>query len=247
MKLFEIYKSVITEAEIQSCISKFGYELFGSQFGGSERNTSIENAYADEIDAFTDNMYGEETTPEFKKAIKTLKGCVAQYPEVLIPESTDVFRGITIPAKYFIQKKQLIDLDGIAPYVYKARSPIQSWSIDFKEASSFGNHDTLNEVSSSIDFNDYKTPQARRELLKSMIAEDLRIAFVLKYHTNPDEFMFKSKYFKKLSQAESEEELLRIDNKPIQVEIKFNNNNKLFISDKSLTLLNYINAGIEGK
>ena len=44
-------------------------------------------------------------SPEFLKAMKTLKGCMQQYPEVLIPEKTKVYRGLTLPAKYFIDLK----------------------------------------------------------------------------------------------------------------------------------------------
>ena len=111
MKILEIYKTLLKEAEIESCVKKFGHELFGHELGGKEANTGIENSYVRDISDFTDNKYGEETSPEFVKAVTNLKGCMKQYPEVLIPESTKVYRGITIPVKYFIDKKQVIDLN----------------------------------------------------------------------------------------------------------------------------------------
>ena len=96
-------------------------------------------------------------------------------------------------------------------------------------------------------FADYQTPQARQGLLKDLINEDLRMAFVLEYTTNPKEFIFKSKYFRILSAAHHEDELIRIDNKPIQVNAKFNDHEDVFLSGKGLLLMKYINAGIQGK
>lgn len=245
MKIYKIYESIITEAEITSCVKKFGYELFGHELGGKEKNTGIENNYVRDISDFTDNKYGEEITPEFINALTTLKGCVKQYPEVLIPEKTNVFRGITIPVKYFINKNQPINLTGPNPYVYKASNKIQSWSNSFDAASTFGNHDTLNEISKNINFSEYSTPESRKQLLNLMISEDLRIAFVLEYMTNSNEFIFKSKYFRILSGAHHEDELIRIDNKPIQVTAKFNDHEDVFLSGKALSLIKYINQGIK--
>lgn len=245
MKIFEVYKTLIVEAEIESCVKKFGHQLFGHELGGKEPNTGIENSYVRDISDFTDNKYGEETSTEFVKAVTNLKGCMKQYPEVLIPESTKVYRGITIPVKYFIDKKQQIDLTNSNPYIYKARNKIQSWSDSFDIASTFGNHDTLNEVAKQIDFTELGTPQARQQLLKELINEDLRVAFVLEYHTNPQEFIFKSKYFKLLSMAHHEDELLRIDNKPVKVLAKFNDHEDVFLTGKGLTLMKYINAAIK--
>jgi hypothetical protein len=245
MEIYKIYESLIIETEITSCVKKFGYELFGHELGGKERNTGLENNYVRDISDFTDNRYGEETTPEFMKALGTLKGCIKQYPEVLIPEKTSVFRGLTIPARYFIDKGEPITLNHKFPYVYKARNEIQSWSTNSNAASTFGNHDTVNEIAAQINFSLYQTPEARQELLKKMIAEDLRIAFVIEYTTNSKEFMFKSKYFKLLSMAHHEDELIRIDNKPIRVMAKFNDHQDVFLTGKGLALIKYINKAIE--
>lgn len=247
MKIFEVYKTLINEAQIEACVKSFGHELFGHELGGKEANTGIENSYVRDISDFTDNQYGEETSPSFIAAVIKLKGCMKQYPEVLIPESTKVYRGITIPVKYFIDKKQAIDLNNPNPYVYKARNKIQSWTDNFDIASTFGNHDTLNEVAKGINFAEYGTPEARKRLLQEMIAEDLRVAFVLEYHTNPQEFIFKSKYFKMLSMAHHEDELLRIDNKPVNTLAKFNDHEDVFLSGKGMMLMKYINAGIQGR
>ena len=247
MKILEIYKSLITEAHIEACVKSFGHELFGHELGGKEKNTGLENSYVRDISDFTDNKYGEEITPEFVKALDTLKGCMKQYPEVLIPEKTNVYRGITIPMKYFIEKHQPVHINIPNSYIYKAHSKIQSWSNDIDSASTFGNHDTLNEIAKDIDFKEYATPEARQRLLKEMIQADLRVAFILEYTTNPKEFIFKSKYFRMLSAAHHEDELVRIDNKPVQVLAKFNDSDNVFLSQHGLMLLKYINAGIRGK
>jgi hypothetical protein len=114
----------------------------------------------------------------------------------------------------------------------------------FDSASIFGNHDILNEVASSINFNDYQTPEARKELLKEIIAKDLRMAFVLEHETNSNEFIFKSKYFRILSNAYHEDELIRIDNKPINVIAKFNDHVDVFLTYKSILLIRLINKAI---
>jgi len=244
MKILEVYKTLLTEADIQACVKKFGYELFGHELGGKEKNTGIENSYVRDIEDFTDNQYGEETTAEFVNAMETLKGCMKQYPEVLIPEKTKVYRGLTLSAKYFIDSKQPIDIHKPFPYVYKARNKVQSWSTNFDAASIFGNHDIINEMSKEFNFNEYQTPEARKQLLQDVIAKDLRMAFVLEYNTNPNEFIFKSEYFRILSQAYHEDELIRIDNKPINVMAKFNDHSDVFFTLKSYQLIKLINKAI---
>lgn len=244
MKIFEVYKNLLTEADIESCVKNFGYELFGHELGGKEKNTGLENQYVRDIVDFTDNQYGEETTSDFLKAMKTLKGCMSQYPEVLIPEKTKVYRGLTLPAKYFIEKRQPIDMDKPFPYVYKAKNKVQSWSTNFDAASIFGNHEIINEVANQLDFSDYQTPEARRQLLNDMIEEDLRMAFVLEYDTNPNEFIFKAQYFRILSKAYHEDELIRVDNKPINTMAKFNDHSDVFFTHKSLLLVKFINKAI---
>lgn len=244
MKIYKLYESFVREAEIEACVAKFGNELFGSQLGGSEKNTDLENDYLEKIKDFTDVSYGYDIDKSFVKALFDLKNCTNQYPEILIPEKTNVYRGTTIPVKYFIDNKQQISVENQNNYVYKANTLVQSWSTNFESASIFGSHDILNEISRNFDFDTLQTPEGRREFLQDMINEDLRIAFVLQYKTNTDEFIFKSKYFKKLSQAEYEEELIRIDNKPINVIAWFNDNDDVFLSGQSSLLIKYINKAI---
>ena len=90
----------------------------------------------------------------------------------------------------------------------------------------------------------YQTPEARKQLLKDIIAQDLKMAFVLEYTTNPNEFIFKSEYFRILSKAYHEDELIRITNKPINVMAKFNDHEDVFFTLKSYQLIKLINKAI---
>jgi hypothetical protein len=245
MKILELYKNLITETEITSCVKNFGYELFGHELGGHEKNTGLENSYIRDINDFTDNMYGEEINPDLVKAFKTLKSCMKQYPEVLIPEKTKAYRGVTIPVKYFIENKNPIDTVKPFNYVYKASSQIQSWSPDFDIASTFGNQDSLNNFSESFNISNYQTKEARQELLQSLVSEKIRLAVVLEYVTNSNEFLFKSKYFRMLSRNSHEDEIIRIDNKPISVLAKFNDHEDVFLTMNSLKLIKVINYSIQ--
>lgn len=244
MKIYRIYESVVNEAGIKGCVAKFGNELFGTELGGTEKNTELENDYLDKIIDFTDISYGHDIDPLFVSALKTLKGCMTQYPEVLIPENARVYRGITIPIKYFIDNKQQIFVDAKNEYVYKANNKIQSWSTSYESASMFGGQEILNEIAKKIDLDLFNTPESRRNLLSDLIAEDLRIGVVIQYNTNPEEFIFKSKYFSKLSSVDIEEEVIRFDNKPINVIAWFNVEGETKMSNDGSMLINYINKAI---
>jgi len=244
MKILETYNTILKEAEIEACVKKFGYELFGDELGGKEKNTGIENKYLDDIRDFTDNKYGQEIDPDFVKAIKTLKSCAQQYPEILIPDKTKVYRGLTIPIKTFVEKKTFIDLNKPFPYTYTAKSKIQSWSTNFDAASIFGNHDMLNEYAATLNIADYQTPEARKKLLGDVIDNNLRAAFVLEYQTNSSEFIFKANYFRILSRAYHEDEVIRLTNKPINVLAKFNDHTDVFLTYKSIQLIRIINKAI---
>ena len=244
MKILETYNTLLKEAEIEACVNKFGYELFGDELGGKEKNTGIENKFIDDIKDFTDNKFGQETDPDFIKAMKTLKSCSQQYPEILIPDKTKVYRGLTIPIKTFVESKSLIDLHKPFPYTYAAKSKIQSWSTNFDVASIFGNHDMLNEYAATLNLANYQTPEARKELLQKVIASGLKSAFVLEYQTNPSEFIFKAKYFRILSKAYHEDEVIRLTNKPINVMAKFNDHTDVFLTYKGIQLIRVINKAI---
>ena len=244
MKLYKLYETLMSEAENPSCISKFGQELFGDELGGKERNTPIENNYLELIKDFTDNMYGEETTNQFINALQNLKSCMSQYPDVLVPDSSTVYRGTMIPLTYFINNKQPIDIQGPNNYTYKANSPVQSWSISYETASNFGSHETLNEISNSIGHVETSSREDLTRLLQTLVNEDMRLSFVFAYKTSPDEFIFKSQAFSKLSKMEHEVELIRFTNKPIHVTAYFNDNEDNHLSEDSINLIEAINKAI---
>lgn len=245
MLILEVYKTLLTEAHVDACVKNFGYELFGHELGGTETNTAIENSYVQSIEDFSKNMYGKDINPKFVSAMNKLKGCMKEYPEVLTPENTQVYRGLTIPIKYFADKKEPIEIRKAFTYTYKATNPIQSWSTDYEAASLFGKHDSFNELVNSINLDDYQTPEARQQLLKHIIDKNIRIAFTLEYHTNPQEFMFKSKYFRMISNVHYESEIIRFDNHPINVLAKFNDSPDIF-SYKGVKLIYLLNKAIAG-
>lgn len=244
MKILETYNTLLKEAEIEACVNKFGYELFGDELGGKEKNTGIENKYIDDIQDFTNSKFGEQIDPDFIKAMKTLKSCSQQYPEILIPDKTKVYRGLKLPIKNFVARKTIIDLQKPFPYVYEAKNKIESWSTNFDIASIFGNHDMLNEYAATLNLADYQTPEARKELLEEVMAANLDAAFVVEYQANPSEFLFKSKYFRILSRAYHEDEVLRMSTKPINVLIKFNDHTDVFLTYKCIQLIRVINKAI---
>jgi len=245
MKILKLYEHIILENSVEACVNKFGQQLFGDELGGTEKNTGIENSYVRDINDFTDNMYGEETTPELVNDLKNLKNCVKQYPEVLIPEKTTVYRGTTIPLSYFIKNKVKINTLEPFPYIYKAKGKIQSWTPNFDVASIFGNQDDINSFSENFNIGDYQSKEARQNLLNEVLNSNIKIAFVLSYVTNPKEFLFKSKYFRMLSKNTHEDEILRIENKPIQVMAKFNDHDDIFLSLNGLKLIKVINYAIQ--
>lgn len=243
MKIYKLYETVLNENNVSSCVKAFGSELFGDQLGGNEPNTPIERNYADEIKDFTDNMYGESTTPEFIKALQHLKSCIGQYPEVLIPENITVFRGTMIPIKYFIVNKQKINFEGKNNYTYKANSQIQSWSIAYENAANFGSYDDLIWFSDKFDYDD-TTDKGLIDLLNLIISKDIRLPFILAHITNEQEFIFKSEHFRKLSKMPDENEIIRFTNQPVQVVAYLNDEQTENINKKTLKLLSDINKAI---
>lgn len=245
MKIFEVYKGIVNERQIEACVKNFGEELFSPQLGGDEPNTRLEDRYLELIHDFTDNAYGEETNPDFIKALSNLKRCTEQYPEILTPKDTMAYRGTTIHVSHFIDNRLTIETDREYSYVYKASSPIQSWSTNAKASENFGKHEIVNEIARKIDFEDYTTPESRRDLLNLMVKEEMRIGFVLSYMANENQFIFNSEYFRVLSAMYAEEEVIRMTNKPINVTAKFNTNSQeAKLTSDGFTLIKLVNQAI---
>jgi hypothetical protein len=231
MKLIKLYESLLNEAAVTSCVAKFGYELFGQELGGREKDTPTETNYIDLINKFTRVEFGRKINPGFVTAIDNLKRCTSEYPDVLIPEKEKVYRGIMIPLRYFINTKSQILIDKPISYIYKASNMVQSWSTSKESASLFGFADSIFELYNEYIENGYnKSKSATYQFFEDIKTKhsDIKIPFILQYSTNKSEFLFKSKFLSILSFQVAENEVLRVDNKPIETLAYFNSNTEDF-------------------
>ena len=234
MKLVKLYESVLRESAAESCIAEFGNILFADQLGGGdEKNTGIENKHAKAVYKFTDFDFGKNIKPEIQNAIINLQKCMTTYPEVLKPNIQKVFRGASAPIMEFIKNGKLPTYNETEPFLYKARSPIQSWSEYESVAERFGEAEKLNDFSRSInDFNNL-----RLEMLIPKLSK-MRIPVILVYTATPKDFLFKGEYLNKMSEFGTEHEVIRVDDSPIEVEAYLN---EKWLSLASRNLIRRIN------
>ena len=234
MKLVKLYERVIRESAADSCVSEFGKILFGDQLGGHEKNTGVENKHAKAVYNFTDFDFGKNMKPEIEKAIDDLQYCMSTYPDILRPNIQKVFRGTSAPMLDFIKNGKLPTYNETVPFVYRANSPIQSWSEYESSAESFGQAEELNifsrEISDNID-------NITLEMILPKL-DNMRIPIILVYKSNPKDFLFKGEYLNKMSEFGTEYEVIRVDNAPITVEAYLNDK---WISHSSRRLINKLN------
>ena len=240
MKLLENYFSILNEADIQACISKFGYELFADQLGGDEPNTNYEDNTVDILSDFTSQSHGINMTNDFINKVNQLKKCGKQYPEILIPEKTTVYRGENLSLKNILINKINLNNKEFTPYIYKALSKIQSWTTNHDVAIEFGSSDAINEFASELDLN-VKSYDDLKRIKDIILQKDVKIPFILKYETNNSEFLFKSKYFKKISKEPHEDEVLRVTNNPINCGMILNQTPVIFYTLSATKLIKIIN------
>jgi hypothetical protein len=229
MKIFNLYEHIVEEEVVtqkaESCISNFGHELFGDELGGKEKNTRIENNMVDLLKDFTDNQYGEETNSKLKSGLKVLKSCMSTYPEVLMPDNSVAYRGESIPFKYLFQNYKDINDNGSFTYLYKAKSLVQSWTESYKVGSNY----VLNQINAKLEkiLNTITNPDydtlSDVEKIKWLSREidytnflTYNIGVLLSHMAAPDSFLFKGKYFNKLSTFDDEFEILRVSKEPIR-------------------------------
>lgn len=224
MKLIKLYESVLTEGQVEACIGKFGQELFSPAFGGDEKNTETEDDYLELIHKFSGKAHGSRIDTNMYNMAKNLKTCVSAYPEILQPEGM-AYRGTKITIedllKSYPEIKNQIRTGQPFQMVYNAKTPIQSWTDDEDVANDeFGQSGSL--LLLMLDKFD-KAKQAGKvdDFLQHLIAHrlDTKIPIIIKYRTRLEDFIFKGKYFNHLSSAD-ENEILRIDNRPIEVYAK---------------------------
>lgn len=227
MKLVKLYESVIIEGKAKACMVKFGSELFDPQLAKHgeeiEPNTDTEDTYLKLIDQFTTYHHGKALRPAFISAMKSLKGCISSYPEVLEPEGV-AYRGLNVPLSELLSQYEDIsnDLDkgGIFDFVYVSPSVIQSWTADKYAAEDFA------KISPFLlqYINEYKKVLGNPTELAKFTEElynhinDISVPIVVTLNTTSDDFLFKAKYFMFLSQHEYEKELLRLNNQPTRVQ-----------------------------
>lgn len=225
MKLVKLYEAVIIEEKAQSCLVKFGKELFDPQLSkGSELepNTNIEDDYLKLINQFTDYHHGKALRPTFIDAMKSLKGCISSYPEVLQPDGV-AYRGVNLPLSKLLSQYEDIsdDLDkgGVFDFIYTSQSIIQSWTIDKNNAEDFAKVSpfllqTINQYK-RVSENPNELANFATELYVNM--DNISVPIVITLNTNSDDFLFKAKYFKLLSKYKDEDELIRVNNQPTKV------------------------------
>jgi hypothetical protein len=224
MKLYKIYESVLTEGQIEACVSQFGKELFAPEFGGTEPNTDKEDKYIELIDKLSGTGYKTNVNTEFIDMARNLRRCVGANPEILQPEGS-VYRGtkstIGDLLKSFDNIKNPIRMGQLFPMVYGANSPIQSWSDDEDMANDdFGQSGTI--LLSLLDKFDVARKNGTIEDFISHIIQselDIKVPIILKYRNTQDDFIFKGSYFNYLSRND-DNEVLRVDNRPIEVMAK---------------------------
>jgi hypothetical protein len=221
MKLYKAYKRVLTEGTVEACVSRFGQELFSPQMGGNEPNTEIEDDYAELIHNYTGGEFTDKVNPEFIEMARNLKKCVSAYPEILYPEGY-AYKGTKTTIKALLESydkiKNAIKTGQPFEMIYAAKTPIQSWSNDEEiSKEDFGQSGPM-LLKLLQKFDIAKENGNVSEFIEHVIEHklDSKVPVVLRYNTNPNDFLFKGKFFNYLSRQE-EDEVLRLDNRPIKV------------------------------
>jgi hypothetical protein len=228
MKLVKLYEDILREGEAESCIAKFGRELFDPQLkvdgepSNIEPNTDIETKYLNAIIDFTKVNHGNKLNDYFIQAINDLKKCASMYPEVLEPFGT-AYRGTTLTMKQLLNHyddiADVLSQGGDFSINYTPKSPIQSWAADKDVAEDFS---TFDELFTDIFFG-FKKVRHDPDLMRQFVIDyypkvnEINCPVTISLNTSKDDFLFKSKYFSQISRFGGENELLRVTNKPTTV------------------------------
>lgn len=212
------------EGRVEACVAQFGRELFSPEFGGEEENTKIEDEFVELIHKFSGDFGDTRMDTNMYNMAKKLKTCVAAYPKILQPEGV-VFRGTKVTIEDLLKSydyiKNHIRMGQPFRMVYSSKAPIQSWSDDEDAANDdFGKSGSILEK--LLDkFEDAKRDGHVDEFLQHLVAHNLdtKIPVILKYRTKQEDFIFKGEFFNHLSNYD-ENEVLRIDNRPLELHAK---------------------------
>ena len=220
MKLIKLYENIITEDGAEKCVKLYGRELFGTQFG-SEMNNDLEKKTVRDIRMFTDWDYGEKLNSDFVKEIKNLQKCIGSFPEILQSNGM-AYRGEKITIKELLPYIKTLNNKGEITFKYNSKSPIESWSnssdtaMDYSQNHNKDNYEKLINILKS--FSELKTNEEIGKFINNIINDgflDIKVSVVLKHEADSNSFLFKSKYFNKLSMYPTDNELIRVDTKPI--------------------------------
>lgn len=232
MKVYKIFENIVREEEAieraDFCTKSFGKKLFADQLEGDEKNTEKEDLYYKLLKKFTINDFGPYIDHKLISALYELKECMNEYHEILKPDG-NVYRGTKINFTYIYENYNKINKLDLLPYTYRANSLIQSWTENLDiaiENFAFG-IDRLYLSKSLVNLlyiiKTSKFLNGDDEIKYKLLANDLMYIEIFKFKipvvlitvATPEQFMFKAKYFKKISAFKTEDEILRIDNKPI--------------------------------
>jgi len=192
------------EEKSKGCLARFGNYLFGEfkEFykEEKEKDTQTEEMIFAYIKDFIDGEFtGNKKDSVLIHAFEELKKCQKDYPEVLKPDVSKLYRGITLAEKD-LQNIKLVNKNSkhnknavIGKYNYYGKSKIQSWTPKFELAKKF-----------------------------AKLNKDNKIPVVLEYNFTNKSLLFNTKFLvalSKLAGFKDESEIIRIENKSIITDI----------------------------
>lgn len=194
-------QSYLEETLSTEAIKKFGHVLFGSARQLPEQDTAYEKKIYKNITDWIKGayMYGRQNN-DIDNIIKELLDLQNQYPDVLKPDTTTLYRGVQLLSyeQFHIKKRDFKNLDNSYMISKKAysifpKSNIQSWTTDIQTAENF---------------------------IKNEFYDD---ALVYKAIFSPNELLFNSNILYELAKADgatvAENEVIHFGNKPIDVQL----------------------------
>jgi len=149
-----VYEALLQEKVTSDCAKKFGDWLFGEFRKKKEKDTDIENNYFEYLVSFIEGSFMKDGKTKLLTVLKDLKKCMESYPDILQPNTNNLWRGSSLDTKTINSlrnkyKKQPFSIInkmkfGISLFylidenwVYSPKSVVQSWSTKSESAVSF--------------------------------------------------------------------------------------------------------------
>lgn len=200
------FKEILEASEKDGCELRFGEFLFGEfkKFYKKEfeKDTPTEKMIFQYILNFIRGDYMDTSKDGILlSAFDTLNNCRNKYKNILMPDKTELYRGIGITKKELkgltLTKSDKKDYSE-GTYKYRGKSMVQSWTPNFHSAALFS-----------------KTAEEKN-----------LIPAILFYKFSKKSLLFNSKFLNKLSKLSgygSEDEIIRIENKAIKCKVYISN------------------------